>query len=333
MPRHPLLLLLVLLAVAPAAALAAAPRAEVIDPIYDAGTVPRGDAVEHTFEVANRGDAPLELVEVKPTCGCTVAEYDRSIAPGQSGQVRAVVDTTKFRGAIAKTVQVFTNDAVSPELELVIKADVRALIEVDPGYARFLTVMGQQSEPSRQLLWAETEDELVVESVRSPYPFLEASLREASEDERRSGRSGRQWVVDLRLKPNAPLGPLADYVVVRTNNRRLPELRIPVSGYVRPVVAAVPASVDFGRKELDEPQLAVVELTHLGEGTIRLGEVTSSLGGLEAAVEPLEAGKRYKLTVTLKPGLPRGPFNGKLTIPTSSRVQPMLEIDVRGVVL
>lgn len=324
--------LLCLLLAAPVA-LAAAPRAEVVEAVVDVGTVPRGESIERTFEIRNTGDQPLELVEVRPTCGCTVADYDRSIAPGGSGRVRAVVDTAKFRGAIAKSVRVFTNDAVTPEIELVIKADVRALVEVDPGYARFLTVLGQAAEPSQQLIWPETDEGLEVLSVRSPYPFLAASFREATEDERRSGRAGRQWVVELRLQPSAPMGPLADYVLVRTSSPRLPELKIPVSGFVRPVVAVVPAAADFGRKDLSEPQQAVLELTHLGAGALTLGAVSSSLGGLETALEPLEAGKRYRLVVTLPAGMAKGPFAGQLTIPTSSRAQPVLEIAVRGTVL
>jgi hypothetical protein len=321
-----------LLALAPAAAIAT-PRAEVTEAVIDVGTVARGEAIEHDFEIANGGDTPLEIVEVKPTCGCTVAEYDRSIAPGRTGRVRAVVDTARFRGPIAKSVRVFTNDAVTPEIELVIKADVRSLIEVDPGYARFVTVLGETREPSRQLVWPETEEDFEVLAVRSPYRFLEASFRPAREDERRSGREGRQWVVELELAPSAPLGPLADYVVVRTNHPRLPELQIPVSGFVRPVVAVVPAAVDFGRHDLAEPREVVVELTHLAEGSIALGTVASSLGGVAAALTPVEAGKRFRLVVTLEPGMAKGPFSGKLTIPTSSRVQPLLEIDVRGVVL
>ncbi len=324
--------MLLLWAAAPVAAVAT-PRAEVAEAVFDVGSVARGEAVEHAFEIANAGDTPLELVEVKPTCGCTVAEFDRTIAPGRTGRVHAVVDTARFRGPIAKSVRVFTNDAATPEIELVIKADVRALIEVDPGYARFITVLGETPEPSRQLLWAETETDFEVLEVRSPYPFLAASFRPAREDERRSGREGRQWVVELALAPGAPLGPLADYVDVRTSDARLPEIQIPVSGFVRPVVSVVPAAADFGRKDLAEPQQAVLELTHLGEGSLDLGAVASSLPGVVAALEPLQAGKRFRLVVTLQPGMAKGPFSGKLTIPTSSRAQPQVEIDVRGSVL
>ena len=40
-----------------------------------------------------------------------------------------------------------------------------------------------------------------------------------------------------------------------------------------------------------------------------------------------------KVILTLSPGLPQGPFEGLLTIDTSSARQPAIEVNVRGVVL
>ena len=39
--------------------------------------------VEAVFEIANDGDQPLEITEVRPSCGCTVAEFDKVIEPGE----------------------------------------------------------------------------------------------------------------------------------------------------------------------------------------------------------------------------------------------------------
>ena len=58
---------------------AAAPKAVVDKPIVDVGKVKKGDPVRHEFVIRNAGDAPLEITEVKPSCGCTVADYDKVI--------------------------------------------------------------------------------------------------------------------------------------------------------------------------------------------------------------------------------------------------------------
>ncbi len=49
------------------------PVIEIAEKIKDFGTVPKGDKIHATFEVRNTGKAPLEISQVRPTCGCTVA--------------------------------------------------------------------------------------------------------------------------------------------------------------------------------------------------------------------------------------------------------------------
>src|SRR5216684_1840211 len=79
-----------LCAPAPAAEPGATPAAsrpiiEVRDTGKDAGAVEEGTVVQYRFAVANRGQADLEISQVKPGCGCTVARWDRQIKPGQEG--------------------------------------------------------------------------------------------------------------------------------------------------------------------------------------------------------------------------------------------------------
>ena len=144
------------------APLAAQPRAVVRTFTIDAGMIERGTMSETVFTIANEGDEPLELTEVKPACGCTIVDYDKVIAPGASGRVVATLNTKGLRGATAKTVRVFTNDASNAQIDLVIKANVRAYVEAEPGYARFLAVLGQGAEPVKQVVYSQEPGELIV---------------------------------------------------------------------------------------------------------------------------------------------------------------------------
>ena len=309
------------------------PRAVVRESVKDFGRVPRGDSLSHSFVIRNDGDAMLEITEVKPSCGCTVAQFDRTIAPGESGEIRTVLDTSSFKGPIAKSVQVFTNDATNPKLNLVIKANIRAFVEAEPGYARFIAVQGESAQSSTQIVWSPNRDDLAVLGVNSPYPFVKVNYREAAPEEKRAGASGRQWKVDITLSSSAPTGPLADFVVVRTNHPEKPSFQLPLSGFVRPVLTVTPRIADFGRRELDEPQRASLEIKNMGSENVELGEMTTDLEGLEAEIEALEEGKLFRVDLTLSPGLAKGPFEGMLTIHTSSDRQPVLEVRVKGVAL
>jgi hypothetical protein len=157
------------------AADAAKPKAVVPEAVHDAGVVPTGQQILHDFVIENQGNAALEITDVRPACGCTVAQFDRTIAPGASGKVHAVLDTSTFGGAIAKGITVLTNDPARPRLELTVKAEVRPHLIADPGFARFL--QPQHSDPGvvEQRVWTKSFDKLEILGVTSPYPFLQVS--------------------------------------------------------------------------------------------------------------------------------------------------------------
>ncbi|MDX1503025.1 MAG: DUF1573 domain-containing protein [Thermoanaerobaculia bacterium] len=315
--------LLLAFAALAAAAQAPAPRAVVEQPVVDVGNVNRGKPIRRDFVIRNAGTAPLEITEVKPACGCTVADYDEEIAPGASGKVTVVVKTTSFRGPIAKAVTVFTNDPESPQAQLVVKANIRTDIEVEPSYARFVVVQGEEYPAAELELKAVDDRPFRVLEVASPVPFLETST---------SGE-GSEWTVRIELAQRAPVGPIADFVVITTDHPRQPEVRVPVSGFVRPPVVVIPQVYDFGRRKIEEPYPGKVQVKVVGSGVVKLGEVTSSLPGVEAEVEEVEPGKVYNLVIRLQPDLATGPAEGTVTVRTDNARYPVLEVPVRGTVL
>lgn len=324
--------LLLSLLMTPGLALAQ-PRAVAVEPVVDQGVVNRGTRIRHRFEIRNEGDETLTIREVQPACGCTVAEFDRAIEPGETGAVNAVVDTSDFRGPIAKGITVFTTDPENARFTLTIKANVRMQIESKPGYARMIVVQGEPTEPLRQWLWASEGPPLQIESVTSPVPYLSVTHRQAAAEERKSGGADRQWLVDLKLADDAPVGPVAGNVIVRTNHPRQPELRIPVSGFVRPVISVKPRAADFGSFELTQAMVAVLELQNLGSGQISITSAETEMAGVALEIVEGEPGRRYEVRVTLEPGMATGSFEGLVKIGTSSKLMPTIEVPLKGTVL
>src|SRR3972149_9991386 len=78
------------------------PVIDIAEKIKDFGTVAKGEKIRAIFEVRNTGKAPLEVTQVRPTCGCTVASFDRTIPPGGTGKITAELDTTGFSGPGSK---------------------------------------------------------------------------------------------------------------------------------------------------------------------------------------------------------------------------------------
>ena len=86
------------------------PAIEFDTPVYDFGRVKSGDDIQHDFWFHDTGNGSLEILQVKPSCGCTTANnYDRIVEPGQSGRIPVKVSTGHGTGPISKSITVVTN--------------------------------------------------------------------------------------------------------------------------------------------------------------------------------------------------------------------------------
>ena len=90
------------------------PKLVVPEKIKNMGRVAQGDVLSVDFELINEGDEPIEVKAVRPTCGCTVADFDREIPPGGTGYVKAKLETRDFSGPISKSILIMTNDPQDP---------------------------------------------------------------------------------------------------------------------------------------------------------------------------------------------------------------------------
>ena len=61
------------------------PKLVVEEKVIDLGEVPQGVVKDVRFELRNEGSGLLTVKSVRPTCGCTVAEYDKEIPAGGTG--------------------------------------------------------------------------------------------------------------------------------------------------------------------------------------------------------------------------------------------------------
>lgn len=310
------------------------PKAAVAEPIKDMGLVPKGDKIAHDFEIRNEGTTPLEITEARAACGCTVAKFDRTIAPGQTGKVSLEIDTATFNGPTSKGVTVFTNDPAMPQIELTVRANVEPIIQVKPGYARYITVQGEKEKGHIvQTLWSPDGAPLEIVKVESPYPFLKVEYHEATAEERLADARGRQWKINMTLDHDAaPVGALAGYLLVHVNHPKQKLVQIPISGFVRPVIAVTPPTANFGSIELKEPKKAVINIRSFSTEPIRVTSVEAG-AGVDAQLEQVQEGREYQVRLTLKPGIGKGPINHKITIHTDSPKQPVIEVDLVGTVL
>jgi hypothetical protein len=327
---------------APAAPAAAAapveppklPKLVVAEPIRDLGRVRRGERLEVVYALENAGEAPLEIRSAQPSCGCTVASFDDTIEPGAKGELRAHIDTANLEGALAKGITVISNDPAQPRTVLTMKFEVLADVRVTPSFARLLQVQSMPPATAKVHLWATEGPPLELGAVETPERWIVARARRAEPAERREEGPEAQWLVEVSLAPEAPLGPLTQTLTVLTNHPRQPEIELPLSGFVRPVLSTQPATADFGTlgRAAADPKQFVLKLFNFGADPVEVTSAATDLAFVRVTIEPDEPGRRFRLRLALDPAAPKGRFEGTLAVVTTSPVLPRLEVPIRGVV-
>lgn len=87
------------------------PEIEFKETSHDFGTVNAdGGYLVHSFEFTNTGTAPLTIITVSASCGCTKPEFDpKPIGPGKSSKITIRFNPEDFKGEFMKTAIVRTN--------------------------------------------------------------------------------------------------------------------------------------------------------------------------------------------------------------------------------
>jgi hypothetical protein len=90
---------------------------------YDFGQLELNGNGNYSFVFNNTGDTPLNIQDVKTSCGCTVPQWpSKPIKPGRSSEIKINYDT-KHPGRFHKTITVYYNGKDSP-ITLTIKGSV-----------------------------------------------------------------------------------------------------------------------------------------------------------------------------------------------------------------
>jgi hypothetical protein len=101
--------------------------------------------VAAVFKYENKGDTPIHIKSVRPSCGCTTAALAKNdVAPGEKGEITATFNIGSYTGVQTKTVTVETDDSKTPQTVLTFKATIAQLLDLQPTF-----VYWQANEPAQ----------------------------------------------------------------------------------------------------------------------------------------------------------------------------------------
>jgi hypothetical protein len=90
---------------------------------HDFGKIPQGKPVTYAFAYTNTGEEPLIISDVKPTCGCTIADFTKTPVLKNGKGVITITFNAAVVTVFNKTI-VVTSNAKTPQKFLVITGEV-----------------------------------------------------------------------------------------------------------------------------------------------------------------------------------------------------------------
>src|SRR5215204_1782185 len=83
---------------------------QLIDSVYNFGTVAEGEKVTYNFRFRNSGSKPMVITNTSASCGCTVPEKpEKPIMPGETGFIKVVFNSKGKLGHNEKNITVMAN--------------------------------------------------------------------------------------------------------------------------------------------------------------------------------------------------------------------------------
>lgn len=275
------------------------------------------------FTFTNQGDLNLIIDKVSPSCGCTVAKFQKITPPGDKGTITLELDTEGITGAFRKTAVVASNDSSQPFTTLVMVGETKSRIEIVGQDSRRIKVIGCLGEKvSATVKLADPEGKpLMIAAVENPMnAYLDAKLKAVP--------GGKQYELTLTAKAKEAMefaGPV--FLVVPGSSK----VSLFAVVEVRGPFTAQPHDLFFGAlvKGL-KPMSRSVLVKKACSPQLKIAKLDYNHDLFEIKEDWTKPGERLMLEIIPKvDNLPKGSFNETLGIQSSDK---LFKIRLKGVV-
>ena len=320
---------------------AGVPRLELSTVDWNFGEAWQGEPLSKELTVKNAGDVPLEILDVKTSCGCTTPTKPKTpLAPGESSTLTISYNSSSRVGPANQTVTVTSNDPAQPSVGIKVSGTVKALYEIDPKDGLVFGQLYQTSKESKKVVITNDYPEKLALKLKDGQDFgpFQVEVKEIE--------PGMKFEVIATTKPPLKVGHFQSDIELQTGLERIPSIKTVVFGFIQPPVAVRPAKV-FAPKNAVSERKQVLRVSHAPDYPIEVTGVKSSVDAIKVELQPTKqpapdanAPAEFTIVVTLPPGdrLPDGvqptievmtnakdPDYQKLTVPIQIIAGPQIQ--------
>jgi hypothetical protein len=160
----------------------------------DFGSFPANVRQSGTFKILNKGDAPLKIISLRKTCGCSSVKVDKQeIKPGDSAILTAEVVPDSISGLFSKNIYVESNDPKQRFLQLNFTGKAIALLTVYPKNFHYMGTLtaGKEYEYKFRINTEQDGVKLAVDNLSANF-MVDVKLKQDS---------SRQFMLTIKAFP------------------------------------------------------------------------------------------------------------------------------------
>jgi hypothetical protein len=137
---------------------------------------------------------------------------------------------------------------------------------------------------------------------------------------------GAETQVRIHLDPATLAGRYDGRVILLTNDPAAPEITLRIGAEVVPAIELSPLPAVFLAGPRGKGAVATIDIVNREEQPLELGAARHATDRVTSAVETIEVGQHYRMTVSLRPDGPAGRHVENITLATSSKSMPVLTV-------
>jgi hypothetical protein len=304
-----------------------APTFVVEQTALDAHELLKGDVHHFVFPVKNTGIGKLEIV-VRPTCGCTLAKYDRFIEPGKTGKVEAELRTSSLQGKVQKRLTVETNDPKKPKVDLLIAATIQPVVEVVPIGSPQVALSFNQTTSKDYQVKLHDRTPVEIKSISCSVPYATVQYREGEAPAERGNlfpnTATKNYLIQLTIAKNAPAGQSEFALTLQTTSTREPTTAVRI--FCEKGIITLPPAITFNSQQASAERIVTLSKRN---GSFHIKRVSSPDSQFQIVQEEMttKVGTTFRLRIK-KSGTQSDLIASQLKVETDDPDQSFLEIPI-----
>lgn len=294
------------------------------------GPVARGATVRYPFYLTNTLNEPINIVSLRPSCGCTSGASDKSLVqPGERAVVEAQMNTTNFVGhkATILFVNLMTVSGRQAEVRLAVSSDIQSDIVLNPGTVDFGYLVKGQEVTRNVMIDRVGQPEWRATKMSSNVKGIDAKLVE-----RARTTTGVSYELTVTLRNDAPEGVIRNDLLIHTNDPNNPAIPVLMTAQVMGALTVTPKAVNVGALAVASQTPAQGKFVVKGSQPFVVTGVEGAEEGLELVVAETQPKALHVLTIQVNPAkfAAKGEFTRVLKVHTNLPGQPPAEVTIQG---